>query len=210
MARSGLDAAGGHYGQTREATASAGVRQACVPSSPTLLRALLPRRSLLAGFCALSNLKRVAACKPIRIPLVPGGLLAREEQGKAHGVLVDLVAAIQRRLRCQVQSDLLLRARLIRSFYETFDVDVLIPGSPASYDGHTAQRCHAACFPKARRLRSWLLCMPWCEMPEWSAPSSATFPPRCSHASRLPCSGLCKSDRWVRLLLPSKLELVVP
>lgn len=110
-----------------------------LPSPP--LRHALPRRQLLASLSAGLGagwvLDARASCQPVRIPLAPGGLLVREESGQARGVLVDLIAALQQRLNCEVVSELLPQGRLVRAFYDTFEADVLIPGSPVTYEGHT-------------------------------------------------------------------------
>ncbi len=78
-----------------------------------------------------------AQCQRVRIPLAPGGLLVREERGEARGVLVGLMAALQQRLRCPVESPLLPPGRLVRAFYDTLEADVLIPGAAQPYEGHT-------------------------------------------------------------------------
>jgi len=95
------------------------------------------RRALIASLLAVPNPPSFAACAPLRIPLVPGGLLVREERGQARGVLVDLVAALERRLGCPVQAQLLPQQRLIQAFYVDYEADVLIPGSPAEFEGHS-------------------------------------------------------------------------
>ena len=98
--------------------------------------ALLHRRAALACALALPVAASAATCQPVRVPVAPGGLLVRLENGRAQGVVVDLVAALGRKLPCPVESELLPQGRLIQSFYETFQADVLIPGSPFAYEGH--------------------------------------------------------------------------
>ncbi len=97
----------------------------------------LSRRACVAGLAGIAIRPVHAACERVCIPLVPGGLLVQEAQGRAEGALVSLIAALQRRLGCPVETPLLPQGRLIRAFYETFEADVLIPGSPLPFDGHT-------------------------------------------------------------------------
>jgi polar amino acid transport system substrate-binding protein len=100
------------------------------PSTP------LRRRAWVAGVSALAAPGVWAACQPVRIPVAPGGLLVRVENGRPQGVVVELIAALRQRLPCGVVSALLPQGRLIQSFYETHEADVLIPGSAVAYEGH--------------------------------------------------------------------------
>jgi len=90
-----------------------------------------------APLAAPASASAPGLCQRVRIPLAPGGLLVREEQGEARGVLVGLMAALQQRLRCPVDLPLLPPGRLVRAFYDTMEADVLIPGSARAYEGHT-------------------------------------------------------------------------
>lgn len=56
------------------------------------------------------------------MPLALGVLLVRVEQGEAQGVPATLARALQQ--------------RLIQAFYERFEADVLLPGSPLPYQDH--------------------------------------------------------------------------
>lgn len=80
--------------------------------------------------------QRLAAGPCVRMPLAPGGLLVSQAGGQASGVLLSLAEALQRRLGCAVRTDLMPQQRLIQSFYQTFEADLLIPGSAATYEGH--------------------------------------------------------------------------
>lgn len=110
------------------------MRYPCPPA--TSERTSLGRRAWVAGVSALAAPGAWAACQPVRIPVAPGGLLVRIENGRPQGVVVDLIAALRQRLPCGVVSELLPQGRLIQSFYETHEADVLIPGSAVAYEGH--------------------------------------------------------------------------
>ncbi|WP_374434604.1 hypothetical protein [Inhella sp.] len=108
-----------------------------MPPAPPARTLLLPRRRWLLGLAASGLAPAATACTPIRLPVAPGGLLVREEQGQAQGVPVTLGQALQRRLHCPVSTELMPQQRLIKAFYEDFEADVLIPGLPQPFGDHS-------------------------------------------------------------------------
>lgn len=67
-----------------------------VSPRPRLFAPAPGRRALLAGLASAACGAAPAACERLRIPLAPGGLLVEEHQGQARGVLVSVIAALQR------------------------------------------------------------------------------------------------------------------
>ena len=67
--------------------------------------------------------------RPISVPLAPNGVLSQLENGRPAGVGPEFFRLIEQQGGIRFQVSVLPRGQVIRSFFETFEADILFPAS---------------------------------------------------------------------------------